>query len=94
MKNWKKITALFLLVFILSITYHSVENFSKLSKNWMPGKSKCRDRKTCSSCLNNGYDSTGGLCYWCKSGGCINPSDDNDAKYYNSSCSTNKKCLK
>lgn len=79
-----------LLILIVSVIGYSVEGFSKLSKNWISGSSTCRQRKNCSSCLNNGYDSTGGLCYWCKSSGCINP-DKNDAKYFNS-CSTDKNC--
>ena len=82
-----KILGLFLLLVLLSIGY-AVENFSLLKK--ASGSSSCSERKNCSSCLN-GYDNTGSLCYWCKTSGCIDP--DKDPSRYNSSCTTDKKCI-
>lgn len=92
MKNGK--LGLFLLLIIICILgYQTSESFSIRKKNWTSGTSLCNERSSCSSCLNNGYDSTGSLCYWC-SDRCVNPDDKNDAKYFNSSCSTDKKCSK
>lgn len=92
MKKINKMIGLFLLLVIISITYYTVENFSLL-KNNESGNSACNERTNCSSCLNNGYDNTGGLCYWCHKSGCINPDNEKDAKYFNSLCTTDKKCI-
>ena len=89
--KYGKIIGLFVVLIIISILgYSTVENFS-LPRNHTNG-SLCSGRSSYSSCLNNGYDSTGSLCYWC-SDRCINPDDKNDAKYFNSSCTTDKNRL-
>jgi len=94
MKKINKIIGLFVVLIIISIVgYYSLEGFALLPRNWLKGNSACNERKNCSSCLNNGYDNTGGLCYWCNKSGCINPDNENDAQYFNSSCTTDKKCF-
>lgn len=93
MKNAKKMVGLFLVLVVTILGHHFVENFSSKNPSWMSGKTTCSQRNTCSKCVNNGYDSTGSLCYWCGSK-CINPDSKDDAKYYNSSCSSSKKCPK